>query len=77
MTCDNCGQTVFRPDEVTKTFTVDERLIVVEDIPAAVCDGCGATHFSADVAERLRRLVHEPHQAVRVIQAEVLRFHAA
>jgi len=75
--CEKCGRTTFRSEEVTKTFTVGDKLIVVEGIPAEICDNCGEASFSAGVAERLRRLVHEPHQPTRVIQAEVLQFHAA
>jgi HTH-type transcriptional regulator/antitoxin MqsA len=77
MTCDLCGHTDFKPSEVTRTFTVDGRLIVVEGIPAEICGRCEAASFSAEVAERVRRLVHEPHEPARIIQAEVLPFPAA
>jgi HTH-type transcriptional regulator / antitoxin MqsA len=50
---------------------------VVEGIPAQVCERCGEPTFSADVAEHVRRLVHEPHQPVRVVSAEVLAYRAA
>ncbi|MCP4589145.1 MAG: YgiT-type zinc finger protein [bacterium] len=77
MICDVCGSTGFHSAEVARTFTVEGKLVVVEGIPAEVCDRCDAPSFTADVAERLRRLVHEPHQPDRIIQAEVLHFHAA
>jgi HTH-type transcriptional regulator/antitoxin MqsA len=77
MICAVCGQAGFHSAFVTRTFTVDGKLLVVEGIPAEICDRCEAASFSAEVGEQLRRLIHEPHQPVRLIQAEVLAFHAA
>ena len=77
MTCEVCGHTGFHSAQVSKTFTIEGKVMVVEGIPAELCDGCGEANFSAEVAERVRRLVHEPHQPGRVIEAEVLRFDAA
>ena len=77
MTCDVCGHTDFRRDKVNKTFTVGEKLMVVKGIPTEVCVHCDEPSFTAQVAEQLRRLVHEPHKPDRIISAEVLQFHAA
>lgn len=77
MICENCGNQTFRPGTSDETFTVAGRLFVVEDIPAQICVRCGAPSFAADVAEKVRKLIHEPHQPARVIQAEVLEYHAA
>ena len=77
MTCDVCGHTVFHSAQVSKTFTIEGKVMIVEGIPAELCDACGEASFNADVAERVRRLVHEPHQPTRVIEAEVLQFNAA
>ena len=77
MTCEVCGHDRFHPASVTRSFTVDDKLYVVEGIPAEVCDRCGAHSFRAEIADRLRRLIHEPHPKGRIIPAEVLEFHAA
>jgi YgiT-type zinc finger domain-containing protein len=77
MICDVCGSASFHTALVSRTFTVDGRLLVVEGIPAEICERCEAASFSAEVGEQLRRLIQEPHQPARVIQAEVLEFHAA
>jgi HTH-type transcriptional regulator/antitoxin MqsA len=77
MTCNVCGNESFHPAAVSETFKENSGLVVVENIPASVCDRCGETNFSAEVAEAVRRLVNGPHQATRVIQAEVLEYRAA
>jgi len=77
MICEVCGQDSFHAAEVSRTFTLDDKVFVVEGIPAEICDRCGAANFRGSVAEQVRRLVHEPHPISRVIQAEVVRFHAA
>lgn len=77
MTCDNCGHTRFHDERVTRTFVVEGKVIMVEDVPAQVCDRCEDASFSASVAERLRTIVHQPHPNARSIPAELLRFEAA
>jgi HTH-type transcriptional regulator/antitoxin MqsA len=77
MTCEVCGNQSFHATRVSQGFNVEGRLFWVEDIPAEVCDRCGETNFTAEIAESLRKLVRAPHRAGRTIQAEVLRFHAA
>jgi YgiT-type zinc finger domain-containing protein len=77
MICETCGNKTFHAATSTETFHVGGRLVVVEDIPAQICDRCGAPSFAAQVAERVRRLIHESHAPARVIEAEVLEYHAA
>ena len=77
MRCEVCGRTSFRHQRVNKSFTVEDRLVLVEGIPAEVCDHCGEANFDASVAEQVRRLVWEPHQPERIVPTEVLPFHAA
>jgi YgiT-type zinc finger domain-containing protein len=62
---------------VTKAFVLDHKPVVVEDIPALICERCGDTTFEATVSEQVRKLVREPHEPQRRVQAEVLQFRAA
>lgn len=39
-TCERCGNTALRAQTVRSAFWHDERLVVVDDIPALVCDSC-------------------------------------
>jgi HTH-type transcriptional regulator / antitoxin MqsA len=77
MICDVCGCDKFRVESVNETFRVEDRVFVVENIPAQVCERCGEAIFAADVAEQVRRLIHGPHQPIRVLSAEVLSYRAA
>ncbi len=77
MTCEVCGYTSFHAAGVSQGFNVNGRLFWVEDIPAEICDRCGKANFTAEIAETLRRLVRAPNRSGRIVQAEVLRFHAA
>jgi YgiT-type zinc finger domain-containing protein len=45
--CANCGSTNIRMVEVRSAFWHDERLVIVNDIPALVCDACHE-HFYDD-----------------------------
>jgi YgiT-type zinc finger domain-containing protein len=47
MTCTNCGSVDVHMRHVRSAFWQDERLVVVEDIPALVCGAC-AEQFYAD-----------------------------
>lgn len=45
MTCTNCGGGTVRRGEVRSAFWHDERLVVVEDIPALLCEACGEQFY--------------------------------
>jgi YgiT-type zinc finger domain-containing protein len=48
-----------RPDTVKTAIWREDRLIVVEDIPAQVCDACMEQFYDEDTTEALRRLTAE------------------
>ena len=45
MACTNCGGNDVHPAEVRSAFWHDDRLVVVEDIPALLCRGCGEQFY--------------------------------
>jgi YgiT-type zinc finger domain-containing protein len=45
MTCTNCGGGNVRCGEVRSAFWHDDRLVVVEDIPALLCGSCGEQFY--------------------------------
>jgi YgiT-type zinc finger domain-containing protein len=57
--CHVCGNTAARNEFVNEVFTLDGRRVLVEHIPAQVCERCGEPTFSRETTERVRRLVHE------------------
>ena len=45
ITCANCGSTDVHMDEVRSAFWQDDRLLVVEGIPALVCGACAERFY--------------------------------
>jgi YgiT-type zinc finger domain-containing protein len=57
--CQQCGGAT-REDIVQAAFWHDEQLIVIEDIPARVCNHCGEQFYDDQTAERLHGLIAAP-----------------
>jgi hypothetical protein len=56
------------------TLWIDGDLVVIEDVPARVCRGCGETFYDADITARLERLQSgrsDRPEPVRTIEARV------
>lgn len=56
--CPKCGRSM-RPAVVKTAIWRDERLFVIEDIPAQVCDGCMEQFYDEETTNALRRVVEE------------------
>ena len=72
--CHVCGNTSAKSDFVSEVFTVEERRVLVERIPAQVCERCGEATFSRETTEKIRRLVHGAGQPVRTVPLDVFAF---
>jgi len=44
-TCEQCGGADLRIDQVRSAFWHEDRLVVVEDVPALVCGACHEQYF--------------------------------
>ena len=64
--CHVCGNTVARSEFVSEVFTIEGRRVLVEHIPALVCERCGEPSFSRETTESIRRLVHGARPAKTV-----------
>ncbi len=53
LTCSACSSGRLVPDRVKSAFWDDERLVVVEDIPALVCNTCGEQYLDDEAALQL------------------------
>ena len=63
MTCFYCkGETV----ETTTKFIVDlgPCVVIVKNVPARVCQQCGETSFSDEVAQRLEEIVNAVKRSI-------------
>jgi YgiT-type zinc finger domain-containing protein len=59
---------------VTYTIQLDEKLVVVEHVPANVCDQCGEQLYSPETVEWLQKMVWEQRSPLRVLQTSVFDF---
>jgi len=69
--CHVCGGAAAREELVSEVFTVDERRVLVERIPAQMCERCGEATFSRTTSEKVRRLVHGEGRPVRTVPMDV------
>jgi len=69
--CHVCGNTGARSEPVSEVFMIDGRRVLVENIPAKICERCGEATFSRQTTEKIRKLVHETREPVRTVPMEV------
>lgn len=55
-------------------LAIDDRLVVVENVPAVVCDNCGEISIQPEAAARLQKTIWERKTPVRMIEAAVYEF---
>ncbi len=58
-TCYFCGKGLLEEKRVTVDFRWGNRLIVIEDVPAKICNECGERYYSAAVSRELERIAKE------------------
>lgn len=64
VTCPRCGQNM-RSSVVKTAIWKDDRLYVVEDVPAQVCDACLEQFYDDETTDALRRLTEDGFPACR------------
>jgi YgiT-type zinc finger domain-containing protein len=69
--CRAYGGEAAKVEFVSEVFSVGGRRVLVERIPAEVCQRCGEPSFSREMTERVRRLIHGAAQPVRTEPLEV------
>jgi YgiT-type zinc finger domain-containing protein len=63
--CPRC-EGPMRPAIVRTDIWQGDRLSIVEDIPAQVCDSCVGQYYNEDVTDALRRLVEDGFPAAEI-----------
>ena len=75
VTCDLCGG-VMTEDLITYTIQMDDRVVVVEHVPAKVCGQCGERLYAPETVERLQGTVWGKQLPARMLQTPVFDFAA-
>lgn len=76
LACTSCGRAGLTERRVQLALWQEERLVVVEDVPALVCRGCGERFHDDETTMRLdmlRGTGFPPGEAARTISVEVYR----
>jgi YgiT-type zinc finger domain-containing protein len=69
-----CGATEAHTELVNEVFLIDDKFVLVENIPATVCNQCGELTFSRETTERIRRMVHGEAQPIKTVQLDVFAY---
>jgi hypothetical protein len=75
MTSDHSDEQ-FRDERVTYTLQVDDRFIVIENVPARVSQRTGERFFAPETVERIQSIVWDQAKPVRVLETPVFQFAA-
>jgi YgiT-type zinc finger domain-containing protein len=59
---------------VSEMFVIDGKHILVENIPAQVCNECGEATFSLETTEKVRRMVHGEAQPIGTLEMDVFSY---
>ncbi|HEU0201649.1 MAG TPA: type II toxin-antitoxin system MqsA family antitoxin [Burkholderiaceae bacterium] len=76
-TCTNCGSADLHLSNVRSAFWQDDRLVVVEDIPALVCRTCGEQFYDDETVvalDLLRGAGFPPERARAEVRALVFSY---
>ena len=69
--CRVCGSAAAREDFANEIFAIGDRRVLVEHIPAQICERYGEATFSRATTEKVRSLVHGEERPVRTIAMDV------
>jgi YgiT-type zinc finger domain-containing protein len=73
-TCDFCFEGSLDRQLVREYYRVRKGLVVMENVPAYVCDRCGERYYDADVAKQMRKLSTLGKQIKRRISFPLVHF---
>ena len=72
--CTICGSDARQEKRVEEVFRIDGQYVLVDRIPANVCDRCGEQTFSRETADRIRLLVRGKAKPTKSIAVKVFEF---
>jgi YgiT-type zinc finger domain-containing protein len=73
-TCYFCKKGILEDKKVTVDFRWGNKLTVIEDVPAKVCNECGEKYYSAEVSRKMEKIATEG-KGEKVIEVPLARLH--
>ena len=74
MICEVCGVGTRRDQLIRYSLSIGEGLIVIDHVPAIVCDHCGEISLRPEVVDSLQRTIWQKRPPARVIETPVYEF---
>ena len=74
MKCEVCGIGKRRRKRIRYSLALEDRMVVVDHVPASVCDHCGETSLTPEVVGRLQRTIWRSQRPVRILETPVYEF---
>jgi YgiT-type zinc finger domain-containing protein len=72
--CDFCFEGKLRSQQIREYYRFGKNLVVIERVPAHVCEKCGQRYYDAHVAKELRRLAKQGTRAKERISFPLVYF---
>ena len=69
--CHVCGHDAAKAEWVSEVFNLEGRRVLVENIPALVCERCGEAVIARETTERIRQLVHGAGRPIKTVTMDV------
>ena len=69
--CHVCGHNAAKSEFVSEVFNLEGRRVLVENIPALVCEHCGEAAFSRETTDLIRQMVHGAARPVKTVPMDV------
>jgi YgiT-type zinc finger domain-containing protein len=74
--CHVCSGTKARKQLVAEIFQIQGRRVLVENIPALVCERCGEATFGSETTEKIRKMLHSETKPRKSVRMDVFEFTA-
>ena len=74
MKCDVCGVGERHEKLIRYSLQMKGKFIVVENVPASVCDHCGEETLAPDIVERLQKMIWQSRTPVKILETPVYEF---
>ena len=74
MKCEVCKTGEREERLIRYSVSIGDRLVVVEHVPASVCNKCGETTLTPDVFERLQKTISASRAPDRIMETPVYEF---
>lgn len=75
--CSVCSMGEVTRRLVTYMYQDDGQYVVVENVPAEVCDRCGERLFDPDTVDRIQKLIWSKAKPKRIVSVPILDLAAA